>query len=225
MGNKWKWQRSGSQLSLLLLPSSQMPVCEDGSIHGLTPVRALLTHPVYLPLYCSLPLSYSDPKRPPYSLSHFCSVTLSPSYHISSLVLFPHFSCTVPHSTVGLSFPSLLYFFGHSLPHSVAYYLLYLACPFCVFTPSISCFLLPMQAQFPLTLTFLLPSFFFSLSVTFLLLLFYIPSHPSGTLTRSFSPSHSPPSLGAGCAGSSWVARWHCVSYQHSTAVPFLSRE
>lgn len=111
MGNKWKWQWSGSQLSLLLLPSSQMPVSEDGSIHGVTPVRALLTHPVYLPLYCSLPLSYTDPKRPPYSLSHCCSITLSPSYHISSLVLFPYFSCTVPHSTVGLSFPSLLYFF------------------------------------------------------------------------------------------------------------------
>lgn len=69
-------------------------------------------------------LSYSDPKRPPYSLSHVCPVTLLSSF-LSHILFCPHLSlfCTVPSTTVSPLNKFLIsisvIFFGHSFAPSL----------------------------------------------------------------------------------------------------------
>ena len=140
-------------------PSSQMPVDEDGSIPGLTPVRALAVTPC-LSLSLSLTPALSFWPQNTTLLSR----TLARNLTYLLLITYPLSSSSFTfslqfHIPLSLSPLPLIFipiiFFGHSFPHfPLAYYLLYLPCPLCGFTPSISCFLLPAQAQFPPSLPF-----------------------------------------------------------------------
>lgn len=161
-----------------------MPVDEDGSIPGLTPVRALAVTPCLSLSLSLIPALSLWPHTPPSSLPHFSPpvtslIFLSRILYCPLLSLFFYsftYHCQPSYSVSSLSFSSLLNFFGHSFPHfPLAYYLLLLSCPLCGFTPSISCFLFTnadtASSHSPFSLFH--PCFFLSFLVLLLVCYFY----------------------------------------------------
>lgn len=160
MGNKWKWQWSGSGLSLLLL-------LQLTNASGWRWIRAWfdprkgrrLSHPVRPSFYLSLHLSTS--------LTHFSPATFlilfsscKLSFPFSFWTFFSHNNTFSPPSPFPLVFIRITIFWATPTLFLMAYYLLRPRCPLCDFTPFTSCFLLPMQTQFPLTVRFPHPCFF-----------------------------------------------------------------
>lgn len=160
MGNKWKWQWSGSRLSLLLLPQLTNASGWRWIHPWFDPSKGSCCHSLSVPLFISHSRSLFLTSKHHLALSP----TLARNLTYLLLITYPLSSSSFTfslqfHIPLSVSLLPLIFipitFFGHSFPHfPLAYYLLYLPCPLCGFTPSISCFLLPVQAQFPPSLPF-----------------------------------------------------------------------
>lgn len=183
----------------------------------MTSARALLSHPVCLALYLSLGSLLERNNffsHPVTLLISFLSRILScPLLSLlCSFIYCCHSSQSVSHFHLYYSFLVTPRLILHSWLPSLYFLWLRSRRPLFALTNAI-------LSHSPIPKLVLL-----SFLLLFYDFLFYIPRHRSrfcDPLIPSLK-SHSHPfsALWAGRAGSFWVARWHCVSYQHSTAVP-----